>query len=168
MNREEAIIVLKNEQPHCGKKVLFSEEEKYEAYNMAIKALEQEPCEESISRQAAIDSIENEQKKIMRSDWAIDQAKFSAMSEIRALIEELPSVSMEKPKIDWIPVSERLPSDDEYVIVSVIDDHGDTPWKYTTVAWLCNGVWISDNNILCGTAVAWMSFPQPYKAESEE
>ena len=49
-----------------------------------------------IERQAAIDAIENEQKKIMRSDWAIDQAKFSAMSEIRALIADLPSVSTEK------------------------------------------------------------------------
>lgn len=64
---------------------------------------------------------------------------------------------------DWIPCSERLPSDDEYVIVSVLDDHGDTPWKYTTVAWRCNGVWISDNDILCGTAVAWMPLPKPYR-----
>lgn len=67
-----------------------------EALEIAIKALEQEPCEDAISRQAAIDAIENEQKKIMRSDWAIDQAKFSAMSDIRALIADLPSVSTEK------------------------------------------------------------------------
>ena len=43
MTREEAIMVLKNEQPHCGKKALFPEEKKYEAYDVAIKALEQEP-----------------------------------------------------------------------------------------------------------------------------
>lgn len=43
MTREEAIIILQNEQPHCGKKLIFTEEEKYEAYNMALKALEQEP-----------------------------------------------------------------------------------------------------------------------------
>ena len=68
---------------------------------------------------------------------------------------------------EWIPCSERLPSDDEYVIVSVFDDHGDTPWKYTTVAWLCNGVWISDNDILCGTAVAWMPLPKPYREDGK-
>ena len=41
MTREEAIMVLKNEQPHCGKKALFPEEKKYEAYDVAIKALDQ-------------------------------------------------------------------------------------------------------------------------------
>lgn len=39
--KEKAIIILKNEQPHCGEKFTFTEEEKYEAYNLAIKALEQ-------------------------------------------------------------------------------------------------------------------------------
>lgn len=48
--------------------------------------------EDAISRQAVIDAIENEQKKIMRSEWAIDQAMFSAMSEIREIINELLSV----------------------------------------------------------------------------
>lgn len=40
MTREEAIVVLKNEQPHCGEKALFSEGKRYEAFDMAIKALE--------------------------------------------------------------------------------------------------------------------------------
>ena len=52
--------------------------------------------EDTISRQTAIGVIENEQMKIMRSEWAIDQAKFSAMSEIRALIADIPSASTEK------------------------------------------------------------------------
>ena len=62
-----------------------------------------------ISRQAAIDAIENEQKKIMRSDWAIDQAKFSAMSDIRALIEDLPSVNPQKTGhfVRWYEVEEK-------------------------------------------------------------
>ena len=96
---------------------------------------------------------------------AIDVAKQHWYKpDIAKALEELPSA---QPKQRWIPCSERLPSDDEYVIVSVLDDHGDTPWKYTTVAWQCGGVWISDNDILCGTAIAWMPLPMPYREESE-
>lgn len=62
----------------------------------SYNSIKTELNDDAISRQAAIDAIENEQKKIMRSDWAIDQAKFSAMSEIRELIADLPSVSTEK------------------------------------------------------------------------
>ena len=136
MTREEAynrvdVIIAKHEID--DEYVTITNSKDYDALRMARKALEQEPCEDAISRsdairvasgychwsnipkelaklpsvnpiqcedvisrQAAIDAIENEQKKIMRSDWAIDQAKFSAMSEIRALIADLPSVSTEK------------------------------------------------------------------------
>lgn len=59
-----------------------------------VEVLEQELCGDIISRQAAIDAIETEQKKIMRSDWAIDQAKFSAMSDILEIISELPPVTV--------------------------------------------------------------------------
>lgn len=59
-----------------------------------VEVLEQELCSDTINRHAAIDAIETEQKKIMRSDWAIDQAKFSAMSDIREIIRELPPVTV--------------------------------------------------------------------------
>lgn len=62
MTKEEAIMVLKNEQPHCGKKALFPEEKKYEAYDVAIKALEQEPCDDCVRRQAVIDEMYKRQK----------------------------------------------------------------------------------------------------------
>ena len=41
MERERAILILENEQPHCGKKLMFSEEEKYEAFETAINSLNQ-------------------------------------------------------------------------------------------------------------------------------
>lgn len=44
MTRAEAVTILRNEQPHCGDRIAFSESEKYEALNMAIKALEQQTC----------------------------------------------------------------------------------------------------------------------------
>lgn len=41
MERERAILILENEQPHCGKKLMFSEEEKYEAFETALNSLNQ-------------------------------------------------------------------------------------------------------------------------------
>ena len=41
MTNEEAKIIMLNEQPHCGEKLTFPEEKRYEAYDLAIQALEQ-------------------------------------------------------------------------------------------------------------------------------
>ena len=69
MNREQAIAIIRKEylcvdrdcdiEKNCGKCDLMmpSKEPILEAYKMAIKALEQQPCEDSISRQAVIDSL---------------------------------------------------------------------------------------------------------------
>ena len=40
MTKEKAILIMENEQPHCGGKISFTEEERHEAYDMAIKALD--------------------------------------------------------------------------------------------------------------------------------
>ena len=53
MTKEEAIMVLKNEHPHCGKKALFPEEKKYEAFNVAIAALEAELATKTCNKQIA-------------------------------------------------------------------------------------------------------------------
>ena len=68
----------------------------------------------------------------------------------------------------WIPVEERLPNGQENVIVTIYDDHGDTPWEYTTNAWHIDGVWIADNDIVCGSVLAWMPLPEPYKGGEDE
>lgn len=67
----------------------------------------------------------------------------------------------------WIPISDGLPNDDDDVFVTVIDDHGDRPWRYTDIAWLCNGTWIANNEILLGNVIAWMPRPKPYKSDGE-
>ena len=42
MTREEAIVIMQNEQPHCGKRITFTEEERCEAYDMAIEAIQKQ------------------------------------------------------------------------------------------------------------------------------
>ena len=42
MSYEDAIEILKNERPGCGEKITYTEEERYEAYNIAIHAIRKE------------------------------------------------------------------------------------------------------------------------------
>lgn len=50
MERERAIIILENEQPHCGKKLMFSEEEKYDAFETAIDSLKQTSAVDALQK----------------------------------------------------------------------------------------------------------------------
>lgn len=109
-------------------------------------------------------------RDIIYRDDAIDAVRFDTFNTLNAderelEINRIPSAIAQ----DWIPISEGLPSDDDDVFVTVIDDHGDTPWRYTDVAWLCNGTWIADNEILFGNVIAWMPqrYPKPYKSDGE-
>lgn len=62
---------------------------------------------------------------------------------------------------EWTPVTEALPRDDEEVIVTCLDDSGDTPYSYTTTAWHYKGMWVCDN-MRCPFVIAWMPQPKPW------
>ena len=58
----EKACVLRQDTPRCNRDckkcdLLLPTEDVLTAYDMAIKALEQQPCEDTISRQAAIDAL---------------------------------------------------------------------------------------------------------------
>ena len=57
MTKAEAIAMLKRiqEPESCEPQI---NQAAFDALDMAIKALEQEPCEDTISRQAAIDALQ--------------------------------------------------------------------------------------------------------------
>ena len=63
----------------------------------------------------------------------------------------------------WIPVTERLPEDGQYVIVSFSCDAFDLSHKRVMTAW-----YNKKYGFTCGITDAWMPLPQPYKAESEK
>lgn len=92
-------------------------------------------------------------------------------SEAVKLVQKL---NAEEKKHRWIPVEERLPEEDEYVLMSFenftlpaigryeINDKGDGAWYLGD----CDE---EDTCISAGLFVnAWMSLPEPYRAEVEE
>ncbi len=150
MTRKEASFYLTN----MDRK--YMEEGMSEALDMAIKALEQEPCDDCISRKEAI--------KACLDGWN------KGYKEILEDIRNLPSVS--PFPCDWIPVSERLPekrgdylvtqkavfTDYVYRNIAVFTDKKRPGWYKYDSEW---GYYEIDG------VVAWMPLPEPYKAESE-
>ena len=85
---------------------------------------------------------------------------------------------------EWIPVSERLPEEDENVLVTVnfkgIERRHKNGWNerinpcfYVEIASQIEGHWMSysdeykvDKNL--HEVIAWMPLPKPYKAERQE
>ena len=83
----EKACVLRQDTPRCNRDckkcdLLLPTEDVLTAYDMAIKALEQQPCEDTISRQAAID--------------ALSQYPFEKVVNCVSIIEELPSAQPEQ------------------------------------------------------------------------
>lgn len=67
------------------------------------------------------------------------------------------------PMMSWMPLlAQNYPPDDEEVIITVYDDSGDSPSYDTYTGWHFNGVWIVNNERICGRVVAWMPLPKPY------
>ena len=105
-----------------------------------------------IDRQAAIDAVNG------MPDCPNGYSDTYDKGHIIAVLEDVPSVHPHR----WIPVTEALPRDDEEVIVTCLDDSGDTPYSYTTVAWHYKDMWVCDN-MRCPFVIAWMPLPEPYK-----
>lgn len=143
------------------------------AFKLAIKALEQQPSEDCISREEAIRVAE--QGQIQGYEWQFKK------------LCNLPPVT---PKTEWIPVSERLPEELEPVNITWVNhnpesyyaDIKDKPFTATGVYF--NGQWywwstlctdilaeyshnyddIIDDDI---EIRAWMPLPEPYKEVDE-
>ena len=118
-----------------------------EALYAARKALEQEPCEDAVSRQAVIDMTG-------LSEWFDSSDSYN---EFVIALSELPPVIPQEPR--WIPVTERLPEEGQMVIACYPTDCG----KRVMTAYYYKGCGFS-----CGITYAWMPLPESYKGGQED
>ena len=126
-----------------------------------------EPCEDTISRQAAIDVV-----KMLMGDYELSRT-------VQTGLHILPSA---QPEPHWIPVSERLPGDDIDCLVSircsakvvVVDmatystdlfkvDEEDFFGNRGESGWYCFNGEYGYCKVL--NVIAWMPLPEPYREE---
>ena len=83
--------------------------------------------------------------------------------DICQMIDEAPTFS------GWVSVKDRLPRDQDTVIVAINDDSGDTPYKYTHIGWYMSEAkcWIVEDEIRRGEVYAWMPLPEPPEEDTD-
>jgi hypothetical protein len=146
---------------------VFSEEEIREALDLAIEALEQQPSDDCISREAVMKCFKK---------WQPYMA--TRLLDYEQELKELPSVP---PKAKWIPVSERLPEVNQRVLVTsygrvcyamMISADGNSGYPVFRLQDSLNERVVCETTVhsefTTGRIVAWMPLPEPYKAEGSE
>lgn len=148
MTREEAITLIKAalKTMYLPKSKEYVSDLGY-ALEIAIKALEQDPCEDAISRTEVIKSIDE------REDM---NGKVDAES-VRTDIVLLPPVT---PQPKWIPVSERLPQYGKEVLTCSNGGFIEIQSREGTYGYWENqhGDWSVADEV-----IAWMPLPKPYE-----
>ena len=139
MNREEAIANL-NMISVAFVDPVTKEQRKLidDTFDMAIKALEQEPCEDAIDRKLVCAFIAG-----LISD---DGEREKGLEYIR----HMPPVNPTNTG-HWIPVSERLPKEDGLYLVYTEEQPFVCPFK--------------DSEFFIDEVLAWMPLPESYKGE---
>ena len=160
MTRKEANQIL-----HCPDTVGGVYSEKYgQALDIAMKALEQEPCEDAVSRAEALKGY----IEVGRADGVEIYSEKAVPTEY---INNLPPITPTRK--EWIPVSEDSPKDAYGCIVTVMDVDLKTQNEFENILPYFVGydgeTWNNaDVEPTPYEVIAWMKAPEPYKAESED
>lgn len=176
MTREEAIKELKI---FSGTTRIRLSANFWEALNTVIKALEQETCEDAVSRELKIGDEIYIRANVneIRKDYIICENAGGYFGTVREEIK-----SSVTPTQKWIPVKERLPeTDGDYLLFGKIDDFEDEYYKFigefdsaAEKFGICRDCF-DPNTLGClgsefyeyGEVLAWMPLPEPYKPEKE-
>ena len=145
-----------------------------DAVDMAIKALEQEPCGDAISRQATLKKLNTKTHEYGRG--------LGYRSEWVELIKSMPPVSPAR-LTGWIPVKFRPLTEEEqieypdycYMADCQMPDEGDEILVSTAhgtvekdIAEFDDGFYLDSGYDWQTDIVAWRPLPERYKAESED
>lgn len=111
-----------------------------------------------IKREDAIKAVENVSENYTKEG---DREWHPHIDFITQALVQVPSVSPKQG--EWIPCSEKLPTNDDWVIVSVLDEIGDTSYRYSDFGWYLEAAkcWIVESEQRTDV-VAWMPLPKPY------
>ena len=108
---------------------------------------ELEPYTDCVSRETAIKAL----KGIQPIDTEYDYTLYDEV-DVLYILNHLPSV---KPQQKWIPVSERLPEEEQYVLVT-------TNFNSITTC-----IYFLDSEYWQMYVIAWMPLPEPYEEDKE-
>ena len=153
MKPEEAIKIIEVARAECEWNAPL---EYQEAFKMAIESLKAQP-ETSTEIQEILNYLDTTLHPIVSPDnWYV-------YAELHDMVSMLPSA---QPEQRWIPCSERLPEDDEIVLVSDGIDYAVAFWRSDAHAWddPIYG-WLDSFGF---NVRAWMPLPEPYTERREE
>lgn len=170
MTREEASFYLAN----MDRK--YMEEGMSEALDMAIKALEQEPCDNVCEWFEQYVDIATDIVELRFSDGTVKKTKRGLYlrdiekSIRKMMIDQIANEKKQESK--WIPVSERLPEVGSEVLVcfdfkgkrSVYISHFYGDGEFHGL----DDEYLTPEGRKYRKAVAWMLLPEPYKGKSED
>lgn len=172
MTREEAIVY--------GKRVigLGLNDETQAFCELAIKALEQEPCEDAVSRSEVKKiakemylEVANMELDINTISDCISYTSSKCREVLERKLQALPPVTPQEHK--WIPVTERSPEEqDEYLVTWTAEAFRDKPFIQMIEFDIEDRGWILERYMKemyrDVTITAWMPLPEPYKEENVE
>ena len=161
MTREEAIKILK-ELPNSilGVVLPFDTDFDYiQALDIAIRVLEQQPSEDAVSRKDVINYIRT---------LSCDLSYWSVTDEVVKDIDDLPPVT---PTQRWIPCSERLPNNHEYMKNNGLFNVSDGNRSYSEYFDIYDTERFGEPTMngfrVDRCVIAWMPLSEPYKTEME-
>ena len=100
------------------------------------------------------------------SEYESDHGNLQGCLEFKQLVKWLKELKQLREQTSWIPVSERLPEENGFYLVTYDGEICGENEPFTGLAEYENGKWVDDEeDYQC--VLAWMPLPEPYKEESE-